>query len=419
VRVLASLLILMIFLPGAHASTASVPHPVATLDLLSLLPPGQLDPELTTIAFVSETSIAVRLCAKDKLPRCSLSIIRWEKVGWENGVLRPTAHLQQLNSWAHVAPATDGRVLATCYGLSCNPLLYSPDLSTSLRLPSPLFVVSPSGSTVATITIGGEKPTPKGFRATHGGWKIYHLASTLGSLTPEPKALEPIRDGTGSLRSISDEFVVIQDGSTMRTETLDGQLLGSFPVQPDYKCPSQVEPLGDNRLYLSDCKGVRIADFNGNPQLKMRPPKGWSYLENRFAPNLSPWSANGHRILFDYKSREVSSLRNGVSIAFSLASLLEVDLMQCCNRQEVRVVDTVTGASCFRWRQSFPMHSNPYVAPSLSPSGEFLAIAAERTLSIYRLPSICESRKVAEEGWDSPNAWSIGSRSYRCERIAP
>jgi hypothetical protein len=268
---------LVSLIPSAHASTPPLPPPVATLDLSSLLPRGQLNLEQTTIAFVSETSIAVRLCSKDKrtlrqaagaaLPRCSLSIINWE-----NGVLRPTAHLPEFNSWAHVNPASDGRVLATCYAFGCSPVLYSADLSTSLRLTTPIFVVSPSGTTVATITVGGEEPTAKGFRPTHGAWKIYHLTSAPGPISPQAVTLKPIRDGTGSLRSVSDDFVVIQDGTAMRTETLAGKVLGTFSVQPDYKCPNQVEPLSDNRLYLSDCKGERIVDFQGNPQLTMHPP---------------------------------------------------------------------------------------------------------------------------------------------------
>jgi len=342
-----------------------------------MLPPGQVDQQRITIAFVSETSIALVLCSKGKPDQCQLSLVRWE-----DGILRPFAQTRSLNTGAHVNPASDGRVLTTCYSFLCDPVLYSADLSTSLRLSLPIFVVSPSGSTVATITIGGWKPTTKGFKPTHGGWKIYRLASTL----------EPVRDGIGDLRSISDEDVVIQDGTILRTETLAGKVLGSFSVQPRYSCPNQVEPLGDSRIYLSDCKSVRVVDFNGNPQLKLQPPKGWSHFQNRFVANRFPRSADGNRLLFDYRSREVSALRNSIDIAVVFATLLEVDPTQCCNRQEIRVVDTVTGAPCFDWRQSFPMRSNPFVGASISPSGEFLAIAGENTLSIYHLPAVCGTK---------------------------
>ncbi|MGA9981814.1 MAG: hypothetical protein WBQ08_24575, partial [Candidatus Sulfotelmatobacter sp.] len=201
-RVLACLIVLMSCLSGGYASTPanlpSDPAPVAMLDLSSLIPPGQVDLQRTSLAFVSETSIAVALCSKGKPDQCQLSLVRWE-----DGVLRLFAETLGPNTWAHVNPSTDGRVLLTCYSF-CEPVLYSADLSRSRRLPEPIHVVSPSGGKVATITIGGWKQTNKGLKPTHGGWKIYHLAS----------ALEPIRDGTGNLRSISDDVVVIQDGTT-------------------------------------------------------------------------------------------------------------------------------------------------------------------------------------------------------------
>ena len=381
-RVLACFVVLMNCLSTGYASTPanlpSDPAPVATLDLSSQLLPGHANLHLASFAFVSETSIALVLCSKGKPDPCQLSVIRWE-----GGVLRPSPQTVGWDTGAHVNPATDGRVLGTCYSLLCNPVLYSADLSTSLRLPSPLFVVSPSGSTVATITIGGSKPTTKGWKPTGGGWKVYHLGSNL----------EPIRDGTGNLRSISDEVVVIQDDTTLRTETLAGKVLGSFSVPPENKCDTEVEPLDDHRLFLSNCKGMRVVDFNGHQQLKLQKPKGWWYMSGRFSVNEFPWSANGSRLLANYVYRKVSALRNSVEIAVALVSMLEVDLMQDWNRQEIRVVDTVTGASCFDWRQSFPLHSNPLVAASISPSGEFLALASANALSIYSLPAVCETKK--------------------------
>ena len=68
---------------------------------------------------------------------------------------------------------------------------------------------------------------------------------------------------------------------------------------------------------------------------------------NRFVANLFPSSTAGSRILFDYKVREASVLRNGIDVAIDLATLLEVDPPYCCNRQEIRVI-LVTGSYCFR-----------------------------------------------------------------------
>ena len=59
------------------------------------------------------------------------------------------------------------------------------------------------------------------------------------------------------------------------------------------------------------------------------------------------------------------------------------------------MAETVTGASCFDWRRSFPMGEELHFfhVASISPSGEFVAIAAEKTLAIYRLPAVCEIQK--------------------------
>ena len=242
-------------------------------------------------------------------------------------------------------------------------MLYSPDLSASLRLPS-LYLSSQSGSTVATMT--------------KGGWRIYHLGTRL----------DLIREGSGRLRSVSDEVVVFQNGTIMRTETLEGKLLGSFPVAPEEKCYNNAEPLNNNKLYLNDCKSERIVDFSGREQLKLHPPQGCCDYDNS-------WSADGSRLLFDYGSRKISVFRNVGEVALALGTLGAGVEDQLDNRQEVQVVDTVTGGLCFDWRRSFAMGSELHFhnTASISPSGEFVAIAAEKTLSIYHLPAVCETRK--------------------------
>jgi hypothetical protein len=74
-------------------------------------------------------------------------------------------------------------------------------------------------------------------------WKLYRLSERL----------EPLREGKGDLRSISDEVVVIQDGKFMKVETLDGQQLGSFSV-PDEVWGFHAALLGNSKLYLPDCR---------------------------------------------------------------------------------------------------------------------------------------------------------------------
>jgi hypothetical protein len=324
-------------------------------------PHGNFD--WTTIAFLSDTSIAVGLCSKGNLDPCSLSLIRWR-----DGALQPSAHTSAFDAQTHILPASDGRILTACY-YPCKSTLYSADLSTSLPLPASIFVASPSGRVVAT--------------ATKDGWNLYHLSSTL----------DFVREGRGLLISVSDEAVIFQDDDKgiLHIETLAGKLLGSFSVRLEYTCATKIEPLVYDKLYLSDCLGEGIVDFNGYTQLKLNPPKGCCYHYNRWQANLFPWSADGSRLLFDHKSRQVSLLRTIGEISLEVAFVGNADLRTDNNHQEVRVVDTVTGALCFDWQRSFPMPDDAHFvrAASLSPSGEFVAIAAEKTLSIYRLPVVC------------------------------
>src|SRR5260370_40684129 len=102
----------------------------------------------------------------------------------------------------------------------------------------------------------------------------------------------------------------------------------------------------NHRLYLNDCKSERIGDFNGSEQLKLRPPKGCCDYDLK-------WSADGKRLLFDYRSRKVTVFRSVGEIALALGTLGAGAGDQFDNRQEVRVVDTVTGGGCCGWGRRF------------------------------------------------------------------
>jgi hypothetical protein len=363
VRVLTCLVILITCVPGGYAAAPPNPPPVATLDLESLLPPGHGELDWTTIAFVSENTIAVALCSGTKADKCSLSLVRWQ-----DGVLQRSAQTQEIDAQSHIYPLSEGRVLTAC-SFSCKPAVYSADLSTSLRLPLLIhlpfsaLVVSPSGSAIAT--------------KTRDSWTIYRLAT----------GLELVRQGGGSLRAISDEVVVFQEGGKMRTETLEGKPLGSFKVKREDLCWNDVRVLGHDKLYVDRCYPV-VTDFEGRELQKLPRVK-------RFAGYQAIASADSRRLLFDQKSREVSQLRIAGEAAFEIALLGNAGLDPQDNHQEVRVADTVTGATCFDWLRSFPMGAGLHFvnASSLSPSGEFVAIAAGKTLSIYRLPAVCETEK--------------------------
>jgi hypothetical protein len=64
------------------------------------------------------------------------------------------------------------------------------------------------------------------------------------------------------------------------------------------------------------------------------------------------------------------------------------------NREDVQVFDTVSGKPCVDWHRDFPATFSRVTSAAIAPSGEFVAFASENTLSIYRLPTVCQSATV-------------------------
>ena len=334
---------------SAFASDPPLPQPVATLALSSMHPSSQKDSTWVSVAFSSETSIAVGLCHWDCASKeCSLRLVRWE-----GGTLRAFAQTQQFDFDASLHPASDGQILAGWWRPS---VLYSADLSTRRELPQHLSHISPSGRTVS--------------ESARGSWKLYHLTDKL----------EPLREGTGDLTSVSDEAVVIQEGRVMRIESIDGKRLGSFSLR-DEAWGYHAALLGNSKLYLDDCRRtVKVVDFDGRTQLEIH-PQGGCDQGNRA-------SADGRRMLFDFASHKASGLGGALEALRTITSFGMVGA-EDVNREDVRVFDTVTGASCFDWHRSFPSTYSRVGSAAISPSGEYVAIVAGDTLSIYRLPEVC------------------------------
>jgi hypothetical protein len=341
------------------ASASPQLQPVASLALSESPQSGQGEAAWASVAFTSETSIAVGACLRSFINQmCSIVLVRWK-----GDTIQPFAQTLRFDSGVSLHPASEGRILVF---QSLSPtVLYSADLSTVNELPKNLSrFISPSGKTVAEWA--------------RGSWKLYRLSDQL----------EPLREGTGDLQSVSDEVVLIQDRKVMRVETLDGKQLGSFSV------PSAAEryyastgSVGNNKLYLDDCNSVRIVDFSGRTLLKMHPRKGCSFHDTSS-------SADGRRMLFDFTNHKASGLKH---VLESVQTVTTLGMMgpEDVNREEVRVFDTVTGKACFNWHRSFPATYSQVRSAAISPSGEFVAVVEKDKLSIYRLPADCdESERV-------------------------
>ena len=104
-------------------------------------------------------------------------------------------------------------------------------------------------------------------------------------------------------------------------------------------------------------------------------------------------SADGKRILFDLNDRKVPRYQHLFDDVRAIATFGMI-YPEEFNREVVQVVDTSTRKSCFDWRHTFSMTSGQRRLAAISPSGEFVAIKVENSLSVYRLPSVCEGAKV-------------------------
>ena len=334
---------------SAFAADLPQPQPVATLTLAARSTPDQGESTWATVTFLSETSVAVALCRQNCIDQgCSLFLI-----GWEGRTLRLLAQTHLFDSGAFIHPASDGQILAGWWQPS---VLYSADLSTRRDLPQHLSHISPSGRTVS--------------ESARGSWKLYRLTDRL----------EPLREGTGELQSISDQVVVIRERKAMRVESIDGKPLGSFSLR-DEAWGDHAALLGNSKLYLDDCRRtVKVVDFYGRTQLAMHPRGG--------CDQGSRSSTDGKRLLFDVTSHKASGLV-GVLEGFRTITSFGMVGAEDVNREDVRVFDTVTGASCFDWHRTFPSTYSRVRSAAISPSGKLVAIAAGDTLSIYRLPEVC------------------------------
>lgn len=105
-------------------------------------------------------------------------------------------------------------------------------------------------------------------------------------------------------------------------------------------------------------------------------------------------SGNGKRILLDFNDRAVSRLQHLLDDVRAVTTFGMI-YPEEINREVVQVVDSATRKSCFDWHRIFPMTGSRRRSAAISPSGEFVAIKVENTLSVYRLPSVCAGPRGA------------------------
>ncbi|MGA8870262.1 MAG: hypothetical protein WB460_03940 [Candidatus Acidiferrales bacterium] len=329
-------------------------HPVASLELSDVQAACCKQPAWATVAFPSNGTIAVSRCHAS----CSLSLIQWD-----GQALRLSAQTATDTGAVSIFPAQQGIIFSM--GVSKPVRLYSADLTTSHELPSSISMFSETGR-IAAATTGNQ-------------WTVYRLDG----------ALQPLLKGAGNLQSISDGALVIRDANVVKVNTTDGVQMGSFSVPTESGCASVVRIISRDRLYLNDCRSERIVDFRGKTILQLRPPEGCCFLDDG-------WSADGKRLLFDYRNRKVFLARNAREILRMFATL-GMSGEEWPNQEAVQVVDTLTGAPCLKWHRTFATAKDVALGQTaaISPSGEFVAIATNNKLSVYQLSLLRQGKTSA------------------------
>jgi len=241
--------------------------------------------------------------------------------------------------------------------------LYSADLSTHEEIPDPRYVSS-SGRTVAVLTTRSAPPNS-------GVWTIY-------AIHPVPlPTVEKVREVTGDLQAVNDHEIVIRVNDTIRTEALDGKVLGTFVVKPRSKEQATVQFAGQDRLYASTWHHDRIIDVNGKELLKLRAPSGWGF---------DRLSTDGTRLVYDHYTQSFLKTLAQNTLALGTLGVGAVDEKD--DREAIRVLDTTTGKACFDWKA--PRHLiDTRDHADISPDGKLVAVAAGGTLTVYRLPDSC------------------------------
>jgi|HubBroStandDraft_2_1064218.scaffolds.fasta_scaffold109425_2 hypothetical protein len=120
---------------------------------------------------------------------------------------------------------------------------------------------------------------------------------------------------------------------------------------------------------------IKVVDFEGKTQLKMH-SRGACDQGNRS-------SADGRRMLFDFTVPRCPAWKTYTKV-FGRSSPWE--------RREPKMSTARTSKYLIRSAES-PASTGAviFLPAAISPSGEFVAIASENTLSIYRVPTVCQS----------------------------
>lgn len=339
---------LLTVLTGCAGGTQSAfPQVAAKVNIHEIL---SVDISDASPVFLSDDIIAILVRTGEKTA-LTWMIIVFQRTGSQLKILHGPKFA---NQGGEIFSATNGSIIISSRSRTS---LYSSDLTESRELP--IHMLPKLFPRSAVVGQSGDS-----------GWELF-------SLPHEPS---PLRQGEGELLAVSSNVVVSRSKDVIRTESLNGKLLGTIPVPPKSTWFNFAEIAGKGRLFLSaGASDNRIVNLNGALLLKTRSPDGWGFRHG--------WSDDGDRMLFDHFTTRQSSSEKVLSWTLDT---LGVVLPKQPTGEIVTVLDANSGITCFDLespRKMFGM-SGTYHA-DLSPSGGFVAVATPLELSVYRLPRVC------------------------------
>ena len=325
-----------------------------SIKISELAPSGWDTEHRRTLAFLSDDLVAVLLCGLKGMTGCRLVLAEFssDKIAVRKEVTIPGAP-------SEIRRVGEQGILIT-FNYRTIHRLYSTDLRFLQDLPT-LFQISITGTTMAL----GSKEGHIGIYRFDGA-SMSKIGVLMGGEEPE---------------AVSEEYVVLREGNTIVTKTIDGDSRGAFKVKPPTKCGTVVELAGNAKLYLQSCGPDSMVDFQGKRLSRFKSPDGSGWRRG--------WSEDGRCLLYDHYTHHVSFLRRAGEDALAIATLGMGVADEGANGEMIRGVDTATGDTCFELSSpARPAVQYDYHA-DVSPSGKYVAVITDDALWIYTLPESC------------------------------
>jgi hypothetical protein len=332
IRRLPSILIGMVCCAASLAAQEVGQQPVYAVDLSSLVPEGAASHANGTVAFLTDHTLAVGMCFQ--------AICNLQTFDVSGGSPRQIGQMNDADHYHAMFRSGDGGVLlgGVVRRRAWGAVLLDEGLHTSRWIPK----------------VPG--------------------TSALG---------EKIAEGQGRLLAHTTNLAAYWDHGTVRIQSIDGKLLGSFEVGG--KSSPTISFLGQDRILFELGSGLEIRGFNGKVLRKLKKP-------GRALGERKKQSEDGSRLLYDSFTRRVGLAQTIKEDALVVPSMGMSTDGYVPNGEDVRVIDTGSGKACFEWYGKEKLLPPFGDHADVDPSGRLVAVMTQRALAIFRLPDTCATK---------------------------